>query len=308
MRSGKHFTTSLRVSITFCFLMAYCSLFAQEVRVNAGFVSDSVRIGEPVGFFLSARYPSQLNVLFPDSAFGFNPFEYNRKIYFPTSTADSLSYDSAVYYLSTFEIDEIQYLNLPVFVATPKDCTIVESPRDSIYLIQLVTANLDSIALKDLPLQMNTAYVNVPMEFNYWILIFVLAALLVLGAIVFFVFGKQIRTYFKVRSLRKRHQQFAALYENLIRDLRQSPSGVITENALSAWKKYMEQLESHPFTKLTTKETYALIQDENLKTNLRTIDTAIYGHQRNALDALSFLKGFADQRFTRKLEEVKLGR
>src|SRR5687768_12536023 len=88
---------------------------AQDIKVSGGFLKDSVQIGEPVAYFLSATYPQSLTVLFPDSTFSFKPFEYNRKRLSPTHTVGGVSHDSVVYYLSTFEVDKIQYLNLPVF-------------------------------------------------------------------------------------------------------------------------------------------------------------------------------------------------
>ncbi|MDH4296632.1 MAG: hypothetical protein OEV74_10155, partial [Cyclobacteriaceae bacterium] len=80
-----------------------------------------------------------------------------------------------------------------------------------------------------------------------------------------------------------------------------------TENALSQWKKYMEQLEARPYTKLTTRETLQLEKNESLGHNLHVIDGAIYGHNTTVIESLEHLKAFADQRFSQKLEEVKHG-
>ena len=43
------------------------SLHAQDVRINGGFLADSLGIGDEGGYYLTARYPSELNILFPDS-------------------------------------------------------------------------------------------------------------------------------------------------------------------------------------------------------------------------------------------------
>ncbi|HET9053766.1 MAG TPA: hypothetical protein VFM90_06330, partial [Cyclobacteriaceae bacterium] len=59
------------------------SVFAQEIKVSAGFVKDSVAIGEPVAYYLTARYPESVMALFPDSTFGFSPFEFGNKQFFP---------------------------------------------------------------------------------------------------------------------------------------------------------------------------------------------------------------------------------
>src|SRR6187455_220135 len=104
-------------------LIGGLSTRAQEVRVHSGFLVDSLGIGDEGGYFLTARYPSELNILFPDSTYNFAPFEYARKVYYPTKTTNGQSYDSAIYYLSTFEIDKLQSLSLPVFQFTDLDTT-----------------------------------------------------------------------------------------------------------------------------------------------------------------------------------------
>src|SRR4051812_31858384 len=78
---------------------------AQDVTVRAGFIEDSLKIGETTRFFLSAHYGDSLNVLFPDSTFKFSTFEFDRKAYFATKTNNRVSVDSAIYYLSTFEVE-----------------------------------------------------------------------------------------------------------------------------------------------------------------------------------------------------------
>src|SRR5919108_3504153 len=81
---------------------------AQDVTVRGGFFLDSLSIGDETGFYLSATYPSNLNIIFPDSTFNYSPFEFKRKHYFPTHTAEGKSYDSVIYYLSTFEVEKVQ--------------------------------------------------------------------------------------------------------------------------------------------------------------------------------------------------------
>src|SRR6476661_4872994 len=74
----------------FCILL-FSAVHAQEIKVHAKFNGDSVKIGKPLEFYLSARYPENLNILFPDSAFSFAPFEFQKKIYFPTKTENGIS-------------------------------------------------------------------------------------------------------------------------------------------------------------------------------------------------------------------------
>jgi hypothetical protein len=289
-------------------LMCFFQGRSQEVKVNGGFLTDSLKIGEQTAFYLSAHYPSTITVLFPDSSFAFTPFEYEKRNYFPTKSDQGTSVDSAVYYLTTFEVDRVQFLNLPVYIVQARDCTVVESPVDSVLITQMVAQMPDSLSVDKLPLKMNTAYQKVFFQFNFWIVVIAVGALLVIGIIVWIFFGDRIRQYFRARSMKKQHAQFVKNYASTLDQLQAAFSAITAENALSIWKKYMEQLESRPYTKLTTKETLNLIQDEHLLKNLKTIDTAIYGYNTSVYDSLDYLKHFADERFSKKLQEVAHGK
>lgn len=289
-------------------LLALCiELHAQKIDVHGGFLSDSLKIGEETGFYLSARYPEHLNILFPDSTFNFAPFEIQRKKYFPTRTLQGTSHDSAIYYLTTFEVDRIQALSLPAFIVNPKDCTLLESETDSIRIVQLIPHPPDSLSAQELPLKENTAYQNVFFLFNYPVLLIVVGVLLVLTLIIFVVFGKSIRRHFKLRRLHKDHQNFQQGFTNFIRELNSTFSVSVTESAVVLWKKYMEQLNARPYTKLTTREMMLLENDEMLVKNLKVVDGAIYGHETHVVESLESLKDFADQRFSKKIEELKHG-
>jgi hypothetical protein len=280
---------------------------SQDVKVNGGFLSDSLKIGEQTAFYLAVHYPSDLNLIFPDSTADLGPFEFGKRIYFPTNTTHGTSADSAVYYLTTFEIERTQTLSLPVYVIQPQDCTAFYSANDSIQITQLVDEVPDSISVDKLPLKMNAAYQDVDFQFNFWIALIATAVLVVMAVLTWIFFGKKIRVWLTTRKLKKRHLQFIQTYNESVRQLHNNFSSMITESALSSWKKYMEQLEARPYTKLTTRETLQTIKDELLAKNLQTVDSAIYGHNTSVLESLEALKGFADQRFSKKLEELRHG-
>jgi hypothetical protein len=107
--------------------------------------------------------------------------------------------------------------------------------------------------------------------------------------------------------MRKAHQKFLEAYNGHVEAVKTAFSAITTESALSQWKKYMEQLEARPYTKLTTRETLRMEKNELLGKNLHAIDGAIYGHDTRVIESLEGLKIFADQRFAKKLEEVKHG-
>jgi len=307
-RGMERFRGALKAMFIVLIMLGVRESHAQNVQVRSGFLSDSIKIGEETGFYLSARYASELTVLFPDSTYRFAPFEYLRKTYFPTKTNDSISVDSAVFYFTTFEIDRRQQLSLPVFVVQPRDCTIYTSIADTLLITQLVAKVPDSVSVAALPLKMDTAYRTVFFQFNFWILLIAVAVLLILAVVVWVLYGKKIKQYFKARSLRRQHQRFVNAYASILQQLQQQFTTPETEQALATWKRYMEQLEAKPFSKLTTKETAFLLQDDQLRDNLRSIDQSIYGNRMPVLPSLHYLRGYADQRFSQKLEEVKNGK
>ena len=281
--------------------------FAQDVNVRGGFFMDSLRVGDETGFYLSARYPSNLNLVFPDSSFNYGPFEFVSKQYFPTETKSGQSYDSVIYFLTTFEIDPLQMLSLPVFQLNEEDSTTYQTDIDTIALIELAKNIPDTVTTQTLPLRENTIHENVPKHFNYPVLIISLVALSVVLVIVWVVFGKNIRKHLKVKKMLKAHRRFLEVYDQQIEAIKTAFSSDQTEHALAHWKKYMEQLESRPYTKLTTRETVRIENDEALSKNLHSIDGAIYGHNTRVIESLESLKQFADQRFGKKVEEVKHG-
>lgn len=299
---------SARVRILLGLLVLLPTLaFTQEVRLSGGFLSDSLKIGEQTAFYLVARYPSDLTVLFPDSTHTYAPFEYQSKEYFITRTTDGISADSTVYFLTTFEVDRTQFLKLPAYVVIDRDCTMVSTEVDSVLVTQFVAHVPDTVSTDQLPLKMNTAYQNVTYHFNVWLLIFVSSIILALALIVWFLFGKKIRRYFVVKQMQKNHAFFLDTYNAFVAQLRITFSSPATESALVTWKKYMEKLDARPYTRLTTRETQGLIKEPALTEHLKVIDKAIYGHNTTVVDSLENLKHFADQQFQRKLKEVQHG-
>jgi Sec-independent protein translocase protein TatA len=198
-------------------------------------------------------------------------------------------------------------LSLPVFQLNAEDSTTYQTDIDTIALIELAKNLPDTLTAQTLPLRQNTIHENVPKQFNYPVLIISLVALLVVSVIIWVLFGKKIRKHFKVKKMLKAHRRFLEVYDQQVENIQKAFSSTQTEDALVHWKKYMEQLESMPYTKLTTRETVRIENNEALGQNLHSIDGAIYGHNTRVVEALENLKQFADQRFGKKIEEVKYG-
>lgn len=294
-------------NILILFLVPCFASAQEEVQVRGGFLSDSMKIGEKTAFYLTARYPSNLTILFPDSTHGFAPFEFEKKKYFLTETTGGISVDSTLYYLTTFEVQRVQSLRLPVYVVHTSDCTIVQTAPDTVLITQLVAHVPDTVSVDQLPLKMNTSYEEVQYDFNFWMMVIIIAVVFAVAVIVWLLFGKRIQRYFKAKRMQRNHAQFSERYNALLAQLQRTFSTPATESALAAWKKYMEQLESRPYTKLTTTETLKIVKEPALTEPLSRVDKAIYGHETTVVDSLVNLKKFADQRFHRKMKEVQHG-
>ena len=293
---------------TIFYILFLSAVHAQEIRVRAKFNGDSVKIGKPIEFYLAAHYPENLNVLFPDSSFSFAPFEFQKKIYFPTQTKNGVSKDSVVYTFASYEVDSIQTLKLPVYVVNKMDCTQVFSNTDSVYFQNLVKAIPDSLTTEKLPLKVNTNYLGVRWQLNYVLLGIAGGILLIVLVLVWIIFGKRIQKYFRLKRMSKNYEAFRVKFENSVEKLDNDFSPKSVEASLFIWKNYLETLLSKPYTKYTSKEIKTIENSEELGHALSEIDRMIYGHERgNPHAPFAGLKAYVHQQFEKKKEEVAHG-
>lgn len=289
-------------------LLILCSnaITAQQVKVQGGFMADSLRIGDEVFFYLSAHSNKKDQVIFPDSTFDYAPFELLDKEYFATRTRDSTSIDSAVYHLATFEVDEIQALRLPVFRISARDSTAYFTQLDSIN-VQMVVKDLPEQISADLPVRATIGYQQVPLRFNYPILIIGFTLLLVLAAVTWFTFGESIQRHYRIKRMKRSHAQFVEAFNSKLNVLSTRFSRSDAEDALGLWKRYMEGLNQVPYTRLTTPELQKTGTDKPVIRSLQQLDAAIYGYGENVRDAFSELRNYTEARFARKINEEKNG-
>ena len=274
-------------------------LFGQEIVFHGYFHKDSVKIGEELPYSLWIKYPKNNDVAFPDSLFDFSPFELEKRQYFTTKSDSLVSLDSVVYYFTTFEIDTVQYLALPVFLIYEFDSTTLHTAQDSIILDQVVTVLPDSVAVL-----INTDYQKVTQAFNYPYFTIGVIILLLVALMIFIFFGKQIRKSIRIYRLTKRHKKFINSFNNLLTD-----QPIEVERTLSAWKNYLEKLLSQPYTKLTSKEIVLLSKLPEIADHLKIIDRHIYGGSKtnDTKSAFEYLLNFSVQQFNIRTKEIKNG-
>lgn len=270
-------------------------------------MDDSIKVGEQLTYILTFRYPRSLEVVFPDENDDYTPFEYMDRQFFTTRTDSLYSFDSVAYRLTTFELDSIQSLALPVYVigsneTGQSDSTAIYADADSIFLQQLITQTPDSIDLKA-----NTEYRLVNFQFNYPYLLVGIAAFILLAILIYVLFGKRIRKQWQIYRIKKDNKKFHEQFNKAIATLRDTPNRRHTEEVLIVWKRYMEKLDRVPYTKMTTKEIVQVPSGHVLQDDLRAIDRSIYGRSSNGELTKYFdhLYEHTDNRFKQRIDEIK---
>ena len=248
------------------------ALHAQEISPRGQFLADSILVGEQVAYTLAVRYPKNMELLLPDSTWNFAPFEHLSRKSFDTRSDATHNYDSAVYNLTTFEVEPVLSLALPVFILQQGDSIPVYPRADSLLFVHIIQEMPDSVALKS-----DTGYREVNYQVNWYL---VAAITIPLGIILLVVLALLVKPLYK-RYLRKRflrrYDQFIADWEAAEKAWKQSDSSDNTENWLMVWKAYMEKLEGLPYLSLTTKELSKSAVSPEVHEALRQIDRKIYG-------------------------------
>lgn len=278
-------------------------VFSQEKPLGK-FLKDKVKVGEPVQYTLSYKHPLTEDIIFPDSGYAYTPFEYIDKQYFKTRSDSIFSYDSAVYTISTFELDSVQFLALPVFLIENEDTIKLFAQPDSIVLVPSLTVLPDSIQFMEI-----SSYVKVDRQFNYSYLFIGLAVLLLVIILIILLFGKTLILRLKINRLRKKHLKFLTAFKDRNGKIDQQNFEKELMELYALWKGYLEQLTQKPFTTYSTKEISQVIPNKTLKDNLMKIDKGIYAHRfpENMAEISNSILEVAQRYFNDKLKEITNG-
>lgn len=272
------------------------------VLPNAKFLKDTVKIGEPVQLTLAFKHKTEQEILFPDSSFDFSPFEFISKKYFPTYSDTTLSTDSVVYTLSTFEMDPLLKLSLPVFIIDQGDTIPLYSEETEVYIQQEISEITQQDSLKA-----NTNYRTLPAKLNYPYLLIGLCILLVIGGLGFFIFKNPILKRYRMFLMERDYQNFIRSYDVCETAFQRERTTGTLEDLLSLWKKYLQKLEKVPYTTYTTKEISKLFDYNQLTSSLQNFDRAIYGGfiKDDMTNSMEYLKETAIRKYQSKQQEVK---
>jgi hypothetical protein len=307
--SLKHTCTDLklnliRVGLCMLFILWGNATFGQQSKPKGTFLTDSIEVGKPFFYALSYSHAPNREVFFPDTTFSYTPFEIISKKSFPsvTNAAGTITIDSAVYQLVTFDVAPVQTLQVPIYTFARGDSTPVFGRKDSIFLKK---SNLNPILKKE-KLQPSVVLAPLSSNFNFSRLIGTLAITLGIAIIIYWVFGKDIYKQWRLIKLQRRHLEYLRSFNRLLRNAREKNNIKDAENAIIVWKNYLERLEKKPFATYTTREIIDNMPDDALAQALKKMDGIIYGQVKsNNMDTfLEVLKTGATKLYRSKRRQI----
>jgi hypothetical protein len=267
------------------------------------FLKESLAVGEPVRYVLSLRYPTNWQVLFPDSLYDYSPFELIQKHYFSTRSSEGFSTDSVVYELRSFEMSERLSLRLPVFVLLKGDSLPLFPRASQMYLKRTLPLEM---AIDSLSPRADTELIPIPLPKNYPLQISLWLLALVLLVLGWLLFGKRIRRQLRLLELRRKYRNFEESFNKKINVIQQKQQVKDIEQALFLWKMYLEEIDKKPYSSFTSKEIIREGGSHYLEESLLSIDKAIYGQiiEANLPRHLVYLRRLARRKYINKKEEI----
>ena len=290
----------MKIFFSLFFIISF-ELIGQEIKIEANFIEDSIQIGNIVSYNLKVSYPNNTEVLLPDSNYNYDSFEYINKSYSSTVNDSIYNYDEVTYNLTSFSLDSIQFLKLPVFIINSNDSLIMYSNTDSIFLMEFIKNLTDTLNVKS-----NTKISLVDLAFDYPLLTKIISFLLLFTIIFYFTFRKKIIKYFKIVYTKKEYNRFIIEIEEVNDEIQKDFKPEKIELFLLIWKRYNEKVSEYPYSSLTTSEIIQLGIVNDIKENLKSIDSTIYGSKKMIYFQKHFimLKKHSTKIFNNKLKEI----
>jgi len=271
----------MRHVFCFAFFFSFYPFYAQQpAEVKGYFLSDSFKVGEHIAYSLSIKYPIKYQVFFPDSAYDFQPFELVKKYFYETQKKQNFYYDSALYYLRTFETDSFLTYSLPVFLLVSGDTIAQFSRLDTIFFKSILPDTL-----KNYRLLVDTSLVYIPYKLNYMFFIMLVVVLLICSFLFWKFFGKKITDFLFRYRIKLKHRQFVRQFNELKKNVLSDDDIQTWSNLLQLWKKHISLLTGKNIQTLTSREICLELGIKNLKNSLQQIDNRMYGNQKIDIEA-----------------------
>jgi hypothetical protein len=275
-------------------------VLAQDIEIEGYFMQDSAKLGERVAYVLKAKYRPGTNIVFPDSSFNVQPFVLLEKKSFVSSTTDGVTLDSAIYYVSYFSLDPVARLALPVYEVFRYD-SLEHKPMEAQIALKLTIDPLpENLAFKD-----NNVYQPIPTEFNVFVLVIVLLALLMVAGVVLFFFGKKLKRIWQNWLEKRKYKRFLSRWEKAEQAFAAKPDMDHADELLGLWKTYMEHLNEQPFREWTTTEISEFLDNKEIIKDFRAIESIIYAGQsgKDISENCQNLRDLCSLAFQKKITE-----
>ena len=152
--------------------------------------------------------------------------------------------------------------------------------------------------------KISTGFFNVPLDFNYpkvlYLIVIIGFGLILLWA----VFGKLFNRIFRLWQFQQKHKKFVSSYKKL------GKSSDNIENVgkgLVKWKNHLEWLLKKPYSTMTTSEITKNLNNPRLEEALKEFDLAIYGGilSNHIPFAFNILFDFAAETFRKEKKRYK---
>lgn len=302
----------MQLRLVFCCWLSIVTLWAattgalgqnltpQSNLPHGRFLKDTAQVGQPVEYSLSFRHDKNIQVVFPDSSHDFAPFEFVRKDFFTTHSDSLQSTDSAVYTVTTFELDSLQRLSLPIYVLQESGDSLAEWTDEDTILVH------NNVKIQENFL-VDTTFWQIKTGFNYiyWGIGATFFLILLLLANSFL--GKPLNRAIKLLIMYQRHKAFESSFDRLTTQINKNPTVQSLEKAQTLWKKYIEKVDNIPYSTYTTREISQHLPDTNLKNTLQAIDRYVYGgiQPSNISEHLSCLQKQANSIYEHKRSEIR---
>ncbi|MCP4521303.1 MAG: hypothetical protein GY827_06380 [Cytophagales bacterium] len=263
--------------------------WATALKPQGKFIQKNIKIAQEVQFCLSIRHPKNIELVFPDSSFDFSPLEFVSKEYFTTKSDSSTSIDSAVYTLTTYEIDELQTLRMPIYILNGKDSVVTWSDTDTLFFLTTVGKMPNPIVL-----QQNTSLQRIEYDFNYYYFFTGLIILLIVVGVSLFLFKNNLRVLYYSWKLDYQYNRFLKQFEAK----KEFQNTQELQELVWIWKKFLGKLEQQPIETYTTKDLMEFYYDNKLNEALQKIDYCLYAEPTNidANELLNFGKHIVEQK------------
>ncbi|MFN8415031.1 MAG: hypothetical protein U0U66_01735 [Cytophagaceae bacterium] len=264
------------------------------------FTQDSARIGEEIKLHLTIRYFDSYKIIVPDSTFDYGTLEFIKKEYGSSYKGGPEIIDSITYTLSTFQLQNIQTIDFPIYFIRNADTQVVYTNTDTIFLKRNIQTSTEDY------LQDYQSLQTLEQKYNYPKLLLYILSIIILIVLLYNVFGKYLVRRYRLFILNRSHSRFSSEFDKLTFRVSTQRNVTTVQELLIHWKTYISKLDEHSLLALTTTELIELYQNNSLQNTLVALDQSIYGNKIGDLDTsiLIELKKFSQHRYQRKRRSI----